>query len=396
MIIGIVGKASTGKSTFFKAATLAEVAIAPHPFTTIKPNHGVGFVKVECAEKEFKTKCNPRVGYCLEGNRFVPIDLLDVAGLVPGAHEGKGLGLSFLNDLNEADALIHIVDISGSTNEMGESVKPLSYNPIKDVEFLDHELNMWYFQIMKKGWDKFARIVKQENQNIKKALAKQLSGMRVSEGMVENSIKKLNLTHHPVDWSDDDLRALARELRILSKPMIIAANKIDIEGSEYNLDKLREKFSDKIIIPCSADSELALREAAKKNLIKYIPGENNFSLTGDLNEQQKRALDYVKKNVMNKFNNTGVQDILDKAVFELLKYIAIFPGGINKLEDSEGRKLPDCFLLRENSTALDFAYTIHTDLGKNFIRAIDVKKRLTVGRDHKLRHRDVIEIISGK
>ena len=396
MLIGVIGKPSTGKSTFFKAATLAEVAIAPHPFTTIKPNHAVGFVKVECAEKEFNTKCNPRTGYCIEGNRFVPVDLLDVAGLVPGAHEGKGLGLAFLNDLNEADALIHIIDIAGSTNEKGEPVKPLSYDPIKDVEFLEHELDMWYFQIMKKGWDKFARIVKQENQNVKKALAKQLSGLRVYEDMVEKSIKKLDLTHHPIEWNDGDLKNLAKELRILSKPMIIAANKIDIEGAEYNYHRLKEKYSDRIIVPCSADSELALREAAKKNLIKYIPGESKFEVIGKLSEQQNDALNYIKKNVLDKHESTGVQAILDTAVFKILKYIAVFPGGVSKLEDSQGRRLPDCFLLPENSTALDFAFRVHSDLGNNFVKAIDVKRKMPIGKDYKLKHREVIEIITRK
>jgi len=396
MLIGIVGKANVGKSTFFKASTLAEAEIGNRPFVTIKPQHAVGFVKVQCVEKEFNVRCNPRFGYCIDENRFVPIDLLDVAGLIPGSHLGKGLGLEFLNDLNEADALIHIVDVSGSTNEKGELVKPLSYDPVKDVEFLEHELDMWYFQIMKKGWEKFARTVKQENQNIKKALAKQLSGLRVTEDMVENSIKKLKLIHHPMEWDDENLKGLARELRVLSKPMIIAANKIDIEGSKYNIDKLKEKYTDKVIIPCSADSELALREAAKSKLIKYIPGSNNFELIGNLNDKQKSALDYIKKNVLDIYGSTGIQDILDFAVLKLLRYIAIFPGGVNKLQDSEGRTLPDCFLMPENSTALDFAFRVHTDIGNNFVKAMDVKRKMPVGKDYKLKHRDVIEILTHK
>src|SRR3989344_4703360 len=191
MLIGLVGKPSTGKSTFFKAATLAEVAIASHPFTTIKPNHGTGFVKIECAEKEFNVTCIPRFGYCIKGNRFVPIDLIDVAGLVPGAHAGKGLGSQFLDDLNQADALIHIIDISGSTNETGEQVEALSYDPLNDVSFLEYELDMWYLRILKKGWDKFARTVKGEHGNIVKAIAKQMSGLRVDENIAEDVIREL-------------------------------------------------------------------------------------------------------------------------------------------------------------------------------------------------------------
>ncbi|MEW6062979.1 MAG: redox-regulated ATPase YchF [Nanoarchaeota archaeon] len=394
MLIGLVGKPSSGKSTFFKACTLAEVAISQVPFTTIKPNHGVGFVRVDCIDKEFNVRCNPRFGYCINNTRFVPVDMMDVAGLVPGAHEGKGLGNQFLDDLRQADVLIHIVDASGSTNEKGELVKPLSYDPCKDVKFLEHELDMWYFQIMKKGWEKFARTVQQENQNIKKALAKQLSGLKVTEIIVEESIKKLKLLHHPIDWTDDDLKNLAIELRKKTKPMIIAANKIDIEGAKLNLDRLQQEFKDYNIIPCSAESELALREAAKKSLIKYIPGQSNFELIGNLNDKQKNALEYIKKNVLGVYGNSGIQEILDFAVFKLLKYIAIFPGGVNKLQDSEGKVLPDCFLMPENSTTLDFAFKIHTDIGNNFVKAIDVKRKMPVGKDYKLKHRDVIEIMT--
>ena len=138
MIVGLVGKPSAGKSTFFKAATLAEVEIANYPFTTIEKNEGVGFVKVDCADKEFNVQCNPRFGYCLDHKRFVPIQIIDVAGLVPGAHEGKGRGNQFLDDLRQADVLIHVVDISGSIDENGRPVDRGSYDPANDVIFLDN------------------------------------------------------------------------------------------------------------------------------------------------------------------------------------------------------------------------------------------------------------------
>src|SRR3989344_7203991 len=175
MLIGCVGKPSVGKSTFFKAATLAEAEIANYPFTTIKPNRGMGFVKMECIDKHFNKQCNPREGYCVEHNRFVPIEMLDVAGLVPGAHLGLGRGNQFLDDLRQADALIHVIDVSGSVNEKGESVEPLSYDPAEDIKFLEIELDMWYLGILQKGWDKFARQLQQERGKVSAALAKQLS-----------------------------------------------------------------------------------------------------------------------------------------------------------------------------------------------------------------------------
>lgn len=388
------GKPSSGKSTFFKGATLAEVEISSRPFTTIKPNHAVGFVKVECVDREFDVQCNPREGYCIDGNRFVPVDLIDVAGLVEDAHQGKGLGLSFLNDLNQADVLIHIIDISGSTNEKGEQVSPLSYDPIKDVKFLEKEIDMWFFGILNRGWEKFTRTVGKDNQDIKKAIAKQLSGLKVDEEIAGEAIKKLKLVHHPVEWSKDDLHGLATELRKKTKPMLIAANKVDVEGAKFNLDKMNEEFPDLTIIPCSAESELALKEAGKKGLIEYVPGGNSFKILNEekLDDKQKKALEFIKKSVLDEYGGTGVQEVLDRTVFDFLRYIAVFPGGVNNLQDKDGRYIPDCHLMRKGSTALDFAFKIHSDIGNNFIKAIDVKKKIAVSKDHILKHRDVIEI----
>ncbi len=395
MLIGIVGKPSCGKSTFFKAMTLANIDIANYPFTTIKPNHGAGHVKIKDIAQKYYKISNPREGYVEGKFRFVPVELLDVAGLVPGAHEGKGMGNQFLDDLNQADALIHVIDISGSTNEKGEPVSPLSHNPSEDVRFLELELDMWYLRILKKGWEKFARKVQQEHLDISKALAKQLSGLRVTDDMVKHEIKKL--PENPTKWTDSQMLKLATELRKQTKPMIIACNKIDIPGAEKNYNSLREEFPNLIVVPCSAESELALKEAAKKDLIEYISGETNFKIKGNLNEKQENALNFIKENILSKYNGgTGVQNIINNAVFGPLKRIAIHPGGVSKLEDSDGNVLPDCFLMKQGTTALDFAFRLHTDFGKNFIRAIDVKTKRTIGKDHILKNLDIIEIISNK
>ncbi|MBD3259954.1 redox-regulated ATPase YchF [Candidatus Woesearchaeota archaeon] len=399
MLLGIVGKPSCGKSTFFKAATLAEVEIANYPFTTIKPNQGTGYVSVECVCKDFNKQCNPRFGFSLQGTRFVPVEMLDVAGLVPGAHTGKGMGNKFLDDLRQAHVLVHVIDVSGSVNEKGEPVESLSYDPANDVRFLEVELDMWYNQILSKGWDRFARQVKQEKKEIQKALAKQLSGLGVTEQMVLGGIKEFGLSkEEPQTWTADDLMHLSTFLRKKTKPIIIACNKIDVPGAAEKFSKLVNDFPDHMLVACSAESELALREAAKHDLIKYVPGNDKFEITdaGKLSDKQKKALEFIQKNVLDKYGSTGVQEVLDKAVFDLLKYIAVFPGGVGKLEDSDGNVLPDCFLMPAGTTALDFAYRLHTDFGKNFIKAVDVKKKLPVGKDHQLKHRDIIEIMSGK
>lgn len=402
MLVGVVGKANVGKSTFFKALTLANVEIENYPFATIKPNHGIGYVRIECADKFFNVKCNPREGYCINHNRFVPVDLIDVAGLVPGAYEGKGMGNQFLDDLRQADALIHVVDASGSTNENGDPVDPGSYDPCSDIRFLEIELDMWYLRLIKKGWDRFARSVQQEKDHdikIVKDLASHLSGLKVTEDLVEEVLNNLKLDRNNIlSWTEKDLKKISMELRKKTKKMIIAANKVDVKAAEKNIEKMKNEFPGYIIVGCSAESELALKEASKNNLISYIPGYPGFEIINSekLNEKQKNALGFIKKNVLEKFKSTGVQQAINSAVFDLLNYIAIFPGGINKLADSDGNVLPDCFLMPPKTTALDFAYKLHTDFGKNFIKAMDVKKRMPVGKEHILKNGDVVEIISGK
>ncbi len=396
MLVGLLGKPSSGKSTFFKAATLAEVEISARPFTTLKATEGEGYVKVDCVDKEFNTNCNPRYGFCIDHNRFVPIKIMDVPGLVPGASEGKGMGNQFLDSLNEADALIHIIDISGSTDESGNMVERLSHDPEKDIKFLENELDQWYLRILKKGWEKFSRTVAQANLDVKKSLAKQLSGLRVDEEIAQESIKALNLNHNPSSWSNSDLLNLARELRKRTKPIIIAANKIDIEGARFNFERLKSRYE---MIACSAEIELALREAAKHELIKYIPGEDYFEIVKEneskLSIDKKNALNFIEE-FLEENKTTGVQDVLNKIIFEKLKYIAVFPGGVNNLKDSQGRVIPDCFLLEDKSTALDFAYKLHKDLGDNFVKAINVKDKKPVGKEYKLKNRDVIEIVARK
>jgi len=396
MLLGVIGKPNVGKSTFFKAATLAEVLIANYPFATIKPNHGMAYVKIPCIDKEFKTQCMPRTGFCINHIRFVPVDLMDVAGLVPGASEGKGLGNQFLDDLRQADCFIEVVDASGGTTIDGKPTKPGSHDPIEDVEFLEKELDLWYLGILKKVWRVFTKTISstKEPGGFEKAVAKQFSALKIDEDDVKHVVNKTKLDSSKADkWTDNELLIFVRALRIMNKPMIIAANKCDFPEAEANIKRIKEKYPNYLVIPCSGDSELALRQAAKAGMIEYIPGERDFKIKKELSNQQKLALENIKKNVLDKFEEgTGVQAVLNHAVFDLLKYIAIFPAGVNKLADSKGNILPDCYLLKEGSTALDFAFSLHTDIGKNFVKAIDARSGKAVGKDYKLKNRDALEI----
>jgi hypothetical protein len=198
----------------------------------------------------------------------------------------------------------------------------------------------------------------------------------------------------PTEWDDDYLFSFASRIRKACFPMIIAANKIDKNNGLENLEKLKKEFPEYKIIGCSAEIELALREANNKGIIDYTPGSNDFDIIkNDISENLKKALEFMK-DFLKKFGSTGINEILDYTVFNILDYIGIFPGGTKGLGDKQGRILPDCFLLKNGSTALDFAYFLHTDIGDHFVKAIDVRTKRALGKDYVLKHRDVIEILT--
>jgi ribosome-binding ATPase YchF (GTP1/OBG family) len=402
MQIGIVGKPSSGKSTFFSSATLIDVAIASYPFTTINPNKGIGFVRVEDAGKYFNVVSNPRHGFLENSDpknpiRYVPVELIDVAGLVPGANEGKGLGNKFLNDLSQADALIHVVDASGSTDAEGKEVAEGSHDPIEDVRFLEEEIELWFLKIIENNWVKTARVMEKDFNKKVSQLAQVLAGIKILPWHIEKAMRDMKIDEKYLnDWSPEEKKEFAHRCRVWSKPILIAANKCDLPSGEKNVKRMKEAFPHTYIIPCSAASELSLRKAAKANILKYYSGWNHFEVLGQLNEKQKAGLETIQKNVLEKFGSTGIQECLDTAVFKLLEYFPVFPGGTKGLADSQGRIIPDVFLMPKGSKAIDFAYILHTDMGEGFIRGIDVKTRQIIGRDHPLKYGDVIELVFNK
>jgi ribosome-binding ATPase len=398
MIIGIVGKPNVGKTTFFKALTLMDAEAANYPFTTIDPNKGIGFVRNPCVDTFFNTQCNPRHGYCKEHTRFLNVDIIDVAGLVPGASEGRGLGNKFLTDLYQAEVLIQVIDISGSTDEEGKPVALGSYDPANEISFLLTEIENWLYGIYKKNFEKLGREQQLRKTKTFNTLLSFMSGMGISENILESVLKSLGLFEKEIiAWSDEELWKFTRKIRETTKPIVIAANKIDMPGSKERLETLKKKFPQLIIVGCSAESELALKTADKNKMIDYLPGSNTFKiLKEDIPEKQKKGLEFVQNNILDVYGSTGVQEILDKCAFEVLKYLAIYPGGTKSLKDKNENVLPDCFLMPPGSTTLDFAYKLHTDFGDNFIKAIDVKTKMLLGKEHQLKNNDVIEIVSGK
>ena len=391
MQIGLLGKANVGKSTFFSAATETPVPTGNFPFTTIEPNIGVAYVKSDCACKHFEIPHdNP---LCVNKIRFIPVKLIDVAGLVPGAHEGKGLGNQFLDDARQAEVLIHVVDIAGTTDIQGQPVPVGTHDPLEDVEFVQNEFDQWFVNILQREWDKITREIDQKRAKLTDGIAKRFTGLGIKDYQVSDVLQKLNLiSKNPKEWVDSDIQTFVKELRKNTKPIIIAANKADLCK---DLDIIK-KITDTNVVPCSAETELLFRKASKGGIVNYSPGDESFSIVEnkEILPQQKKALDVVKS-VFSKIHSTGVQKILNTAVFDSLKFIVVFPvEDETKLINKNGDVLPDAKLLPENSTAKDLAALIHADIAKGFLHAIDCKTKQRIGGDHKLKNGDVIKIVS--
>ncbi len=398
-LIGVIGKTNVGKSTFFQAATLVSVKVENRPFVTIEPNIGIAYVRRKCAHVELGLpKCNPRNSLCIKGDRFIPVKLMDVAGLVKGAHRGRGLGNKFMDDLRQADALILVVDAAGSTNEDGMPVKPGTYDPVEEVKSIEFEVNEWFFRVISKGWDRLARALDtMPRDEMIDALAKRVSGLSIRREHVAIVLRETGLENvRPTSWREEELRLFSYRLREVSKPIVIAANKADIPEAWDNIKRLKKELKDRIVIPTSSIYELALKRAAKSGLIDYLPGDSSFKIIdrSKLSQKQVAALELISE-FMKKFGSTGVQDVLNTVVFKVLNMIVVYPvEDPHKFTDHEGNVLPDAYLVRKGITARELAYLIHTDLGKGFIYAILAKEGKKVGATYELRDGDVVKIVS--
>lgn len=395
MIVGIMGKPNVGKSTFFVAATLKSVPIADFPFTTIKPNVGMAYLRTRCVHEEMGVVDKPKNSVCTNGFRLIPVKLIDVAGLVSGASSGRGLGNQFLEDIMQADAIIHVVDASGSTDLEGQKTTPGSQDPMKDVEMVENEVDLWLLGIVKRDWEKASKLAEQLKTSVAPALAQRLTGIGISEAMVEECLLKLHLkAYRPLSWGPGSLEAFVRALRERNKPSLIAANKADLPTAAEKLPALRA--SGKAVIPCAAEAELLLRKAAEAGVVAYAPGDPTFRVAREgLTPAQARALELVKEKVLAVYGSTGVQQAIDQAYFGLLKAVVVYPvEDETKLCNRDGDVLPDAYVMNGGSTALDLARRIHTDLAATFLYAIDARTGMRLSSDYVLKDRDIVKIIS--
>ena len=368
-----------------------------YPFTTIEPNPGTAYVRVDCLCQEFEVACNAKNSVCRDGIRLIPIDMLDVAGLVPDAHLGRGRGNQFLDDLSRADAFIHVVDTSGSLDAEGRDVEPGSWDPRQDVEFLEREINMWLVQILQRDWRRISRRAETEKMKISALLGEKLSGLQITESAIKTAIRDTQLQpDKPTAWTEENLERFVKHLRRRAKPMVIAANKIDRPQASQNLETLQQ-LSDEIIIPCTAVGEFVLRNLSEKGVISYQPGASSFEVlaSDELGEKEQAQLQRLQTEILDKYGSTGVQQVLNMVVFEVLQLIPVYPvEDAGKLSDHDGNVLPDVYLVPKGTTARQLAYKIHTELGDTFIHALDARTKKRLAENYELQANDVIRIVA--
>ena len=395
--LGLIGKTNTGKTTFFNAATLSSEEISNYPFTTKKPISGTSHAITICVHPEFNLQDNPNNSKCIDGWRYIPIELIDLPGLIKDAWKGKGLGNQFLSIAAQSDALLHIVDASGGIDSSGKITEPGTGDPLSDFADIEEELIMWYQKIFEGNRDKISKLVNSGTDKID-ALTELYQGIGVKKFHVKDTLAALGLEEKEIDdFGIDESKKFAGYLRKISKPTLIVANKIDVEGADENFGRLRERYNDSIVVPASGDSELSLRRAEQKGLIKYSPGSEQFEIikSEELNQKQTSALEFIKKGIMGEYMRTGVQFAINIAVFKLLKMNSIYPVADEaNFADKKGRILPDLILLKDGATVGDLAKEIHSDLTKGLLYAKDLRYNLRLPVDYQLRDRDVISLVS--
>jgi len=396
--VGIIGKTNTGKTTLFNAATLLNAEISNFPFTTKEPNVGNAYVCDACVCRELGVKDNPLNSTCIEGWRYVPVKIVDVPGLVKDAWKGRGLGNQFLSVTGAADALVHVVDASGSINPEGEITAPGSGNPLQDAMDIEMELSHWLAGVIINNGE---RIVREEpRSSTALAITGPLVGLKATVPKVTLALEGSGLEKVPfLRWTDSQILKFSSALFPILKPTLIVANKMDVLTSEKNFENLTKHYGHNLVAACSAEAELMLRRAEKQGLLKYTPGGEKFKIVENarLTPEQKGALKHVETRVMDKFLRTGIQQALNTVVFKLLRMNMIFPvRDETKFTDNHGNVLPDAHLLPDDSTPIDLAAHVHTSLAENYVMAIDAKTGVRLPADYKLRHKDVIKILATK
>jgi hypothetical protein len=256
---------------------------------------------------------------------------------------------------------------------------------------------LWYLKLFEGNRDKIVRSINSGSETVQ-SVTEIFRGIGVKEWHVKKALHDNGLENRKIEeFESEETRQFASTLREISKPTLIVANKVDLSSAADNFKRLREHNKHMLVVPCSADAELTLRRAQVKGLIKYFPGDERFEINEktSLNEKQKWALNFIRKDILGEYLQTGVQFALNVAVFKLLNMNVVYPvADQSKLSDKNGNVLPDAYLMRNGSSIEDLANEIHTDLAKGILYAIDIRSGLRLPINYLIKDRDVLSIVS--
>lgn len=380
--------------------TDAQAKTGSFPFTTIDPNKATGYLQVECAcnRLDKKGKCKPNYGWCDDGKRYVPIMLLDVAGLVPGAHLGRGLGNKFLDDLRHADALIHVVDVSGTTDAEGKATR--GYDPLQDIEWLQDEIFRWILGNLTERWGSIKRRHTATKSSIIDTLQNQFSGYGSTADTVARALDSIKEPIGPLEaWTNDEISIVVKAFMAEKFPTVLSLNKIDHPDADKNISKIVRKYPDTKAVLTSALTEVFLRKLEKQGYIKYEPGTEFIDTYQDLGEDSglkpmeeklSENIERIRDSVLYRFGSTGLVEILKKSA-EVLQLVPVFPVK-NNASKTEFR---DCVLLRAGTTVGSAARKIMGDVP---IAAIEGPGGSKIAESDEIRigHNDILTFKVGR
>ncbi|MDR2817792.1 MAG: redox-regulated ATPase YchF [Oscillospiraceae bacterium] len=320
MKLGIVGLPNVGKSTLFNAITSAKAEVANYPFCTIEPNTGVAFVpdeRLDVLNEMYGAKKLTRTA----------IEFVDIAGLVEGASQGKGLGNRFLSHVREVDAIVHVVRcfVDDDVVHVGDGVYPA-----RDVETINTELILSDLEVLERRIEKTAKHLKADAKYQKEF------------DFLQELRKFLNLGNAARSFvcSEEQADFLAASHLLSAKPVLFAAN--------FSEDELRNGIDDNKYF-----KELCL--IAKTENATVVP------ISAKLEEEISQLLEEEKKFFSQDTNSreSGLETLI-KASYSALGLISFLTAG-----PQEVRAWP----IRKGTSAQSAAGKIHSDMEKGFIKA---------------------------
>ncbi len=377
--IGIAGKPNAGKSTLFSSITGTMVAIGNYAFTTIEPNEGVGFMDTRCPHIDLNKKCNPRHGRCENGVRYVPVLMVDVPGLIEGSSTGKGMGNAFMDSLRDTTAIINLLD------PVGEERNILSPDELKEeAEKTEEEIVSWFSSRFSSDWDKLVRKYAQVKVPLEDILLQKGGFFNLRLKDIREILSRHRFPDEIAKWTDDDRKEFSKVVMTEIKPIIRVVNKGDL--IEKREDYVKNGFT---II--SSDYELSLEKAYSAGLISNL---TDILPTEKANEKQRAALEMIRSSY-EKGDMHRIFDVISDIIKNKLSRIVVYPVyDESKWTDKDGNVLPDAFIMTRGDTAEDLAFAVHTDIGNGFIRAINARSKMVIGRTYELQDSDVIRIVA--